>query len=434
MSGLRIVGELDPSTSWDGDHLHEDPQAPPPDEHLDHIRGAGAWVHEQDDNGWRFVRDPLGINKLFWAPDEDGAVVVAARPHLLVQTGCSFADIRAIPCGVAALIQPGREPVERSIVPAEWFGADPMAIGDVELIAATIRRSILAYLFAIAATLEPKQVFVCLSGGLDSTGVAAFAAEVFTSRVIAVSFDLEGHAGRASDDRVAAARVAKEMGLPLLEASITSDELLDHLDLVLTEGIDWRDFNVHAALVNAALAATISDHAEAGAIVMTGDLANEFLVDYEPESHGGGTYYRLPRLPPRALRAALVRGLDTCNREIGMFGAWGLRLIQPYAVGVDGYLSLPESFLRLEHRKQIIAREMFGAGVPNHVYERTKVRAQVGSASGGGVLQLCLDRGIDGSWLRDRFCALHGIEDPTELERFMRAGRYRSGFPAMAGR
>ncbi len=43
---------------------------------------------------------------------------------------------------------------------------------------------------------------------------------------------------------------------------MTPDELLEPLDVVLREGIDWRDFNVHAALVNAALAREIADAAE----------------------------------------------------------------------------------------------------------------------------------------------------------------------------
>ena len=222
--------------------------------------------------------------------------------------------------------------------------------------------------------------------------------------------------------------VSKELGIPLLEASVTEAELLDRLDAVLIEGIDWRDFNVHAALVNAALADAIAGMSE-DAIVLTGDLANEFLVDYEPESIGGQVYYRLPRLAPRALRASLVRGLDTCHREIGIFVARGLTLVQPYAAAVDSYLSLPEGFLRREDRKTHLCRIVFGSLVPERVYGRKKVRAQIGSTSGTGVLGLCLDRGIDGEWLHRRFCLLHRI-DVAEADRFMRGGRYRSAIPA----
>jgi asparagine synthetase B (glutamine-hydrolysing) len=278
-------------------------------------------------------------------------------------------------------------------------------------------------------------VFVCLSGGLDSSGIAALAREVFPS-VVAVSFDLRRPSGALSEDRVAGARVAADLALPLLDVTVTGEDLLDHLDSVLVEGIDWRDFNVHAALVNAALAEAIAESGtkQDSAIVLTGDLANEFLVDYEPESYRGTTYYRLPRLRPVALRASLVRGLDTCNREIGVFAAYGLRVVQPYAVAVDAYLSLPEDFLKREDRKQMLSRVIFGRLVPEHVYTRKKVRAQVGSSSGGGVLGTCLDRGIDPAWLRRRFSQLHRVGDLTELDRFIRAGRYRSGVPSLPGR
>ena len=73
-------------------------------------------------------------------------------------------------------------------------------------------------------------------------------------------------------------------------------------------------------------------------LVFTGDLANEYLVDYHAETYRGETYYALPRLEPGALRSLLVRGLDTCHREVGVFQAWGQRLIQPYAVAVDPYM------------------------------------------------------------------------------------------------
>jgi asparagine synthetase B (glutamine-hydrolysing) len=300
----------------------------------------------------------------------------------------------------------------------------------VEELGSRIRRSIARYLAAVAIRLRPKDVYVCLSGGLDSSGIAAMAREVFPS-IIAVSFDMK-RAGRAapSDDRVAAARVAQALDLPLMDVTVTDDELLEHLDTVLIEGVDWRDFNVHAALVNAALASGIAGAGGGdSSYVLTGDLANEFLVDYHPESYRGRTYYRLPRLRPGALRTSLVRGLDTSNREIGIFSAYGLNVVQPYAAAVDDYLALPESFLTGEDRKHALDRIVFGALVPEHVYARKKVRAQVGSDEVGGVLATCLKHGIDQSWLRHRFAALHNVEDDAQLDRFMRAGRYRSGLP-----
>jgi len=162
-----------------------------------------------------------------------------------------------------------------------------------------------------------------------------------------------------------AERLCHDLGIPLLKATVRPERLLDHLDTVLVEGIDWRDFNVHAGLVNAVLAEAVAATKAREPIVFTGDLANEFLADYHEEKYQGETYYRLPRLSPGALRASLVRGLDTSNREVGVFAAWGLPIVQPYAVAVDAYLDLPNSFLRLPDAKQQLCRSVFGDLVPS---------------------------------------------------------------------
>src|SRR5207237_8247735 len=76
---------------------------------------------------------------------------------------------------------------------------------------------------------------------------------------------------------------------------------LELLDTVLLEGIDWRDFNVHAGLVNAALARGIAQlHASdsAAPVALTGDIANELLADYHAEQIGGRAFSALPPPPP----------------------------------------------------------------------------------------------------------------------------------------
>jgi asparagine synthetase B (glutamine-hydrolysing) len=361
---------------------------------------------------------------------------LAARARTLVDAGHPFEEVRAVPRGCVCDLLPGEPaPAPDSIVPAAWFAADGPTL-DVDKAGPEIRSSLDRYLAAVAAAHPAAPVFVCLSGGLDSSGITALAREHFP-RAVAVSFDLARPGRGASQDRVIAQRLAHDLDLPLLEVTITEDELFEHLDTVLVEGIDWRDFNVHAALVNAALAAGMADalpgrNLGTPALVFTGDLANEFLVDYHPEQYRGMSYYELPRLPAAALRASLVRGLDSCHREVGVFAAWGLSVVQPYAVAVDAYLALDSEFLGREERKQQLCREIFGNLLPEYVYSRPKVRAQAGSPElGGGVLAACVDRGYDAAWLRRRFASLHDVADPSTLDRFLRAGRYRAVVPSL---
>jgi asparagine synthetase B (glutamine-hydrolysing) len=426
MTRVRVLGELDPCFAWDGERLYDEADLAPGAEPPLPLRGAAGSVRTAngDSRRWRLVRDPLGIGKLFWAAHGDGTVTIAARPWRLIEAGHPLEEIRAIPRGCVLDHDSGsREVVEHPLrLSRRPFSSEEAAGRE-------IRSALEAYLAAIAARLPSATAFVCLSGGLDSSGIAALV-RVHFPNAVAVSFDLAGSAG-PSDDRLAGVRVARELGLPLLEATASAEELLEHLDTVLRDGIDWRDFNVHAGLVNAVLAAAIAD-ASGGAepIVFTGDLANELLADYRPERYRGEVYYGLPRLPPRALRAGLVRGLDSSHREVGVFGAWQLHVVQPYAVACDTYLSLPEPFLRLPDRKQRLARATFGGLLPKHVLSRPKARAQLGGEHAGGVLAVCVDRGLDAAELRRRFCALHAVADAGVLDSFIRAGVYRSSIPS----
>jgi asparagine synthetase B (glutamine-hydrolysing) len=433
MSEVRVLQDLDASFAWDGTRLCRDADLAPGRPVPEWLRGAVGSAQASPEGGaggggWRLVRDPLGIDKLFWAREEDGTLTIASRPARLLGGGRSLDEVSAIPRGRVLDLVPGRpDPIEH-VLPLE----PPPPIGGIEEAGGAIRAALDGYLAALAGAHPESQAYVCLSGGLDSSGIAALVRQHFPGAV-AVSFDL-ARGEETSEDRFAAERVARELDMPLLCATVSERELLGHLDTVLVEGIDWRDFNVHAGLVNAALAEAI---AAAGpsqeALVFTGDLANEFLVDYHPERYRGSTYYELPRLSPRALRSSLVRGLDTSHREVGVFEAWGLPMVQPYAVAVDAYLSLAEDFLRLPDRKERLCRAIFGEAIPAFVYSRPKARAQLGGG-GGGVLAACLDQGVDAAFLKRRFAQLHGVSDPGELDRFIRAGRYRSASPSLTGK
>lgn len=435
MNEVRVIGGLDATFAWDGTSLRSDAEltaGEPPAM----LRGAVATVAENTSgNRWRVVRDPLGLNKLFWLTDASGDLVFAARPWALIDQGHGLDEIASVPRGLVVDLDPSEPEVRTtSLLPEAWSAGAPADEIEIEAAGMEIRGALDRYLAALAARHRGAAVFVCLSGGLDSSGIATLVAEHFPDAV-AVSFDL-AKGGGDSEDRLTAVRLARELGLSMLEATVTVDELLEPLDTVLRDGIDWRDFNVHAALVNAALATVIADARADGErpLVFTGDLANEFLIDYEAEHYGGKTYYALPRLEPEALRSFLVRGLDTCHREVGVFAAWDLSLIQPYAVAVDIYMRLPARFLRLEDRKQRLCQAIFGNRIPDYVLSRPKARAQVGGVEqAGGVLAAFVDRGLDSAFLRRRFAELHGVGDERAVDRFIRAGRYRARAPSFMG-
>ena len=429
MRPVRVIGELDSNFGWTGTELLSGDACASPDQPLASLRGAYACVSTTGATH-RLIRDPLGIAKLFWGVNSEDELCLAARPCRLVEAGCPFSGLQAIPPGAAIEFGTNGTTDRVQQIPAPRRDPASIPARPIEATAREIRATLDRYCAALAASYPDARVFVCLSGGLDSSGVAVLARSHFQD-VVAVSFDLKRRDGSASADRRTAARLATNWRLPLLEVTSSEEEVLAGLDLALREAIDWRDFNVHAALVNLALAGGIAAARHEGpALVLTGDFPNEYLVDYHAEEVGGKTYYALPRLSPAALQTTLVRGLETSHREIGPFQEWRLPVVQVYAPAVDQYLALPESFLGEPQRKERLTQLIFGDCIPEYVYSRPKTRAQVGDAeSGAGVLGLCLKRGIDSPELRRRFAELHGVADLAELDRFIRAGRYRASPP-----
>jgi hypothetical protein len=159
-------------------------------------------------------------------------------------------------------------------------------------------------------------------------------------------------------------------------------------------------------------------------VVLTGDTMNELMADYEPVEYAGRAHYELPRLPPGRVRRFLVQGLDSGDREVGVFAQHGIDCIQPYALCPDAYTALPGKVVEHERAKQRLVRAVLGDDVPALVYARKKVRAQVGGETVGGTLAALLDVGLDQAALTNRFGALYGL-DPAEVGGLLFSGRYR---------
>lgn len=208
-------------------------------------------------------------------------------------------------------------------------------------------------------------------------------------------------------------------------------DILDSTTNSLLYGQDWRDFNVHCGVVNDILGQAIARKAEEWGegikpLLLSGDMMNEIVADYTPVSYRGKDYYSLPRLEGRALRTFLIRGLDTGDREIGIFRQYGLDAIQPYGLAIDAYLKVPSRLLQGDTAKGALVREIAGDILPSFVLERKKVRAQIGtSQQPTGILPILVDSGRDSTWLASEWRRLLGIDDERFLSRFIRVGLYR---------
>ena len=385
---------------------------------------AALWgqfaLHERDGTGGHVLsRDRLGVNKLFFALTEAGEIESSNLLFELLQRGHRLGSVWSVPSGHALALAPARGEYR-----LHRHAALDYAEADGEALVDGIRAALDATFARLAELLRGRRLFVTLSGGLDSTTVAMLARE-HLGEFTAVTFALGGD----SDDLRHARLAARGAGVPLEVVTATADELLELLDLVLLHGQDWRDFNVHCGLVNAVIGRRLRerlgpDGGEPAPVLLTGDSMNELMADYRPVLYKGVEYYGLPRINGAQLRRFLVTGLDAGDREVGVFNAFGLDTVQPYALAAEAYARVPAHRLEDPRAKQQLVRRVMGDRIPEAIYARPKLRAQVGSQEVGGTLAAIADRGLDASALRRRFAGLLGVEE-RELGALIRGGRYR---------
>jgi asparagine synthetase B (glutamine-hydrolysing) len=404
--------------------LPTDPAAPA--SALSALRGHFAF-HLDGGDQHLLGRDALGVNKLFYALSPDGTLDVANYFIDLRRLGHPPRRIWSVPSGHLVRIDTRqRTLVSQKHSTLTFVEDEPLAPGDLERHAATIRSRLEATFRALRPLLAGRPVYVTMSGGLDSTTVAVLTRELIGD-FVGVTFAVEGPED-ARGDRHFASKVAAELGVPLEVVTIPRTALVDLVDPVLVHGQDYRDFNVHCALVNAVLAAAVARrHAPHGPhpVVLTGDTMNELVADYTPVEYGARQYYGLPQLSIAKMRRFLVTGLDSGDREVGVFGHHGVDTIQPYALIPEVYCALPGPLLAEPGAKQTLVRQVMGRRIPSFIYDRPKVRAQVGSSGQvGGTLAALVDQGIDAAELERRFARLTGME-PRELRSWIRAGYYR---------
>jgi hypothetical protein len=79
---------------------------------LPNITGQFAIDIDDPEGGHLLVRDPLGVNKLFFAIGNDGAVDTSNYLIDLIRSGHSLKDIWSVPSGHSLRVIPGQESLE----------------------------------------------------------------------------------------------------------------------------------------------------------------------------------------------------------------------------------------------------------------------------------------------------------------------------------
>jgi asparagine synthetase B (glutamine-hydrolysing) len=381
------------------------------------------------------ARDPIGSNKLFFGYDREMRLVAGNRIREVWRCGVPLAGISSCPPG--HVVEVSRDGI-RDLGGSDLSGRR----ADLDLDCAAFAegsRAMLERAFTWLAEKYPGWRFVvCLSGGLDSSVVASFAVEHLPA-VTGVSFtyladdDLRHYANgtppdmlaSVSDDYRCAAEVASALGIPLLPAIRSRHAVAAAVAPSVRLCQDWHDFNVHCATVNLFIAQDVRAAFSGDKVmVLTGDLMNELVCDYSEEQVGDTIYYKIPKVPLDKCRRFFVRGLDTSDREIGVFWAYGLAVWQPFAVLADRYMRVPAPMLATRELKWILNGPLLAPPAAAHV-NRAKTRAQVGGKD-LGTLGIYHRLGVTEERLRDVWRAQFPGEQPVTCDQFIQFGRYRT--------
>lgn len=331
------------------------------------------------------ARDPLGIKPLYWAKTE-GAVLFASEMKAFDEAIRPL--VEAFPPGCYWTPESGlvrfADPVEHTdpallaTVPrAEWISRTR------EVLVESIRRHMMS----------DVEVGVFLSGGLDSSIVAAVAARYVAESGRRLPTFAVGT--KDSPDLAAARDVAEFIGSEHHEAIFDGNEARHALENVIGAVESFDPSLIRSSVPNWFLAELAARHVK---VVLTGEGADELFAGY--------SYYHADHGDPTALQAELIRSicelhglnLQRCDR---VTMAHGLEARVPFLDReVIGHaLALPAAAKTTgpgQMEKQLL-REAFAGWLPESVLWRRK--EQFGD--GSGAADVLADAATDGITERD---------------------------------
>ena len=99
---------------------------------------------------------------------------------------------------------------------------------------------------------------MALSGGLDSTIILDKAKKYFQSNTYAATCSLQKNkASKLTEDMIHAENISKELKVQHIKILFDEKFVIKNLNKILYTSQDWRDYNVHCAVINYVLAQNI---------------------------------------------------------------------------------------------------------------------------------------------------------------------------------
>jgi len=282
-----------------------------------HLRGMYAFViADCATGGWLIARDHLGIVPLYVGRTRDGALAVAS-------------ELKAL-CDVCTHVQefpPGHVQTERDVAPVRWYRP---SWRDAEAARETAGEDSLrdALVASVRSHLMADVPFgVLLSGGLDSSLIAAIAARLVRERDGAgahTPLDAFSIGLVESPDLVAARGVAQAIDVAHHPVTFTAEEGIDALRDAIWHTETYEVTTIRAAVPMMLLARYI--RAQGFKMVLSGEGADELFGGYRYFHHAPSA---------RAFHEELVRKLEQlhaydCLRANKAMAAWGVEARVPF--------------------------------------------------------------------------------------------------------
>lgn len=277
-----------------------------------------------------------------------------------------------------------------------------------------------------------EKCIILLSGGLDSTIIAYLAKQVF-KEPIAVSATLLGKKDfniyqkektiKYSNypDLFKAQQIAKELNVKFLPVISSKKSIIKNLSKIMYSIQDWRDFNVHCGCLNYEIAKYLKRKNLVNIPIFTGDFMNEIFADYTSETFEKKEYYKQLNVSTFIRSKWLVKGLETSDRENGIFNNFNLPLYQPYFRVIDLFKNLDKSFF-----KKFNKYNFNGKILPKRILRlvsKKKNRAQITDKE-GGILGFFIKNNITEEQLFKNFKKKFKFNS-LWLKQFIVFGRYR---------
>ncbi len=343
----------------------------------------------------KIYRDALGINKIFFLMKKK-ILFISSNYFNLSKRASKKDQIYSCPPGTIITLR------NKKII-KEKYDFKHKYIYSKKKYLRILNKKIKKELIKLKKKFIGHNFIICLSSGHDSNLILSYAKEIFKKKIKICTFayiennqikkNIEKNYNKninlLSEDFKHAFKISQIFNIEFIPVFFSIKDIKENIKKIIYACQDYRDFNVHCAIGNFFIAKKLKENKKV--IVLTGDLMNEFFADYNTEVIGNKKYYKIPNVNFKLKQEMLITGLDTSDREVGVFHYHGIKLRQVFSVARDLAISIPEKILKIKNLRQRINSNLINKIICKSLF-LGKIRAQLGSSKISPTLPYSLEK------------------------------------------